>query len=244
MKLLNNKSEEFYIAHFHGRGLLTHPQTKGIPSFVLEIPIYNTESNKIQIITTATYDDIDRMILIKQLENNNIPYINKVPKDLNHRDWYNLKKIPIILESLKETDKEYSLFLDARDVIIMKDFDGMIDLFLTKNKKIMFGASINNFPYDTKADDFLDRNIMGTYKYLNSGTIFGKTTDLISYFEYLDSVKTTVINPVRDDQFLIRYTLEKFKDIVGYNYECDLFQTFGFTSLVIIDEEKEIYRAQ
>lgn len=92
MKLLNNKSQEIYIDHFHGRGIIDHIRTKGIPPFVLNVPIKNADSDRIQIITAATSYNIKDMILIKQLEDNNIPYINKVPTDLTRRDWYNLKK--------------------------------------------------------------------------------------------------------------------------------------------------------
>lgn len=244
MKLLNNKLQEIYIAHFHGRGIIDHPRTKGIPPFVLNVPIKNADSERIQIITAATSDNIDNMILIKQLEDNHIPYINKIPTNLNHRYWHNVEKIPLILESLKETDKEYSLFLDARDVVIVKDLDQLVESFLIKKKKIMFNACVNNFPHDCHADDFLDRSVMGMYKYLNSGVFIGKTTDLIPYFEYLNNIKDKIPNPMNDDQFVVRYTLEQFKDDVGYDYECDLFQAYGFTFLVPVDKENQIYKAQ
>jgi hypothetical protein len=244
MKLLNNKSQEIYIAHFHGRGIIDHIRTKGIPPFVLNVPIKNADSDRIQIITAATSYNIKDMILIKQLEDNNIPYINKVPTDLTRRDWYNLKKIPIILESLKETNKEYSLFLDARDVVIVKDLDLLVESFLMKKKKIIFNACVNNFPPDCHYDDFMDRSVMGAYKYCNSGVFMGKTVDLIPYFEYLNSIKDNIPNPMRDDQLIVRYALEQFKDDVGYDYECDLFQAYGFTFLVPVDKENQIYRAQ
>ena len=113
-----------------------------------------------------------------------------------------------------------------------------------KKKKIIFNACVNNFPPDCHYDDFMDRSVMGAYKYCNSGVFMGKTVDLIPYFEYLNSIKDNIPNPMRDDQLIVRYALEQFKDDVGYDYECDLFQAYGFTFLVPVDKENQIYRAQ
>lgn len=245
MKILNYKGEEFYIAHFQGWGLADYILSKhrGIPDFLLNIPISNIDIDNIQIITIATINELDNMVLIKQLEYNNLPYINDGLHEDISNGWFHIKKIPIILKSLKVTNKEYSLYLDARDVIIIKDFDNFLKLFISKNIKIMFGATINNFP-NVKFDDFIDRSKYGRYKYLNAGTIFGKTSDLISYFEYLENIKNDIPNINKDDQYLIRYTLKDFNDDIGINYECDLFQTFGFSNLKLINKDQEIYQAE
>lgn len=211
-----------YIGHFQG---------KCINKYVDVVEEYGTKEVKIDesISVIMAFNDKEKAISALQLELSKMPYTNAC-KDLN-RKWSNVLKIEYFLEELKKTTSEYSLLTDAYDVVFFKDLDKeFIYKFERMNKKIIFNATKNNHP-NFKIDTISNRCELGEFKYLNAGIVFGKTKDLIEFYEEaLENTKRNDIrNPWESEQLFIRMTSDG-KEYVGIDSECILFQTFSKTN--------------
>lgn len=181
-------------------------------------------SEDVQIITCSNHEE--RSILIDQLKLNKIPYINKVPQEV---EWDNRDKIRYILDALSEVTSKYVLILDANDVLI-EDIHNIIVDFQDTECKLLYNATCNNYP-KVDIDHIPNREDMGKFKYLNAGCCIGETEYTKCFYkkalEYID-----IENPWRSEQYIIRHAFRDCMRDVKFDYKCRVFQTVGGCSLM------------
>ena len=217
MKILNHNRKEFCVAHFQSKCQSNYPQV---------IEVINKQDivipEDVEIITVTNRQNVS--ILVEQLKKFNIGFINKVPQGIY---WTNLKKIGYIIEGLLEVKSKYALILDADDVLLTKDIINIVDKFSLYNKKLIFGATKNNHP-DYVIDKIYDRDFRGEYRYLNAGSCFGTVDFCLEFYTKTNEILQTVIiyNPYKSEQLIIRNAFKDVTDLVDFDYQCKLFQTF------------------
>ncbi|MDR1755241.1 MAG: hypothetical protein LBR74_10185 [Eubacterium sp.] len=224
-RYFSHSKNEVMIAHFPGScKLIKRELLNSLTDTVFYIP------DNIDIISVITDDCLENAPLHKQLLHNKIRYINPVKgKKIN---WVMTMKIPLILDGLIESKKEYSLVLDGLDVVIISDLNGIIEKFLTYNKKVLFNATIWKLP-GMLTETLKNRQQYGKYKFLNAGCCFGKTKDLIDFYKYVKEVFESSRETKKSEQYFIRKAFDKRQEEVFFDYECKIFQVWHST--------KEIY---
>lgn len=192
-------------------------------------------------------------ILHYQLTQCGVPFINP------YEGFYdNSCKIDCYYHALQEVKTEYALLCDGYDVIIMKDLDeGFISKFNSFNVDIMFSRDAAIFPLENvhhiKEQD---------ERHLNSGVIFGKTKELLYFYEQLYSFKQLhyeeeEIKFRRSDQFWIRYFLvETPKDtlpkicldetmtLCATHRHAQIINNTYIKSCTCVDKEREMIRLE
>jgi hypothetical protein len=133
-------------------------------------------------------------------------------------------KIPKVLEYIKEKilgNYDYILFLDATDTNFYSSPNNIIDLFLSKNCSIIFGAEKGLWPNTSYTHLYESKNINSEYKYLNSGTYFGFTEKIIKHMETI--IDKGYENGIDDQgKWTIEYLLSN--DII-IDYNCEFFMS-------------------
>lgn len=227
-KILSHTGNEVYIGHFQGNTI------KKYLDIVEECSLRNVIINpKIQVITVFT--DPSKALTALQLERSQMPYLNAYKE--TDKEFSNVDKILYYVDALKKTTSEYSLLVDGYDVLFMRNLDeGFIEEFKKFKVDILFNATKNNYPNFT-IDDVKERNQLGEFQYLNAGVVFGKTSDLLSFYEeaLLNTKNDEIINPWNSEQLYIRYTANGKKNL-SFDSNCVLFQTFSRTSVTTIGE--------
>lgn len=221
MKILGHNGNEVYIGHFQGLD---------IANYMDVVEEYTSKkvniSPRISVITAFT--DRSRAIAVAQLENSNVGYVNACYESLEN--WSNVDKIKYYVEALEKTVSEYTLLIDAYDVVFFKDVDeSFIEGFHRIGKKVLYNATKNLYPR-FEIDRVENRETLGEFKYLNAGVCFGKTEDLLSFYkEALENTKRKgIVNPWNSEQLFIKLTSDG-KSEVGFDYNCELMQTFSGT---------------
>ena len=222
MQIVNYNGKEFCVAHFQGNCISSYPQIiDEINNQDIRIP------KDMEIVTVTNHPETS--ILVEQLNKHHIDFINKVPQGCY---WTNLKKIGYIIEGLQEVKSKYALILDASDVLLTKDVIHIVDKFASLQKKLIFGATKNNFP-DLLIDKIHDRDFRGDFRYLNAGTCFGTLDGCMDFYLRANEILQHILNynPYNSEQLIIRETFKDATEYVDFDYQCTLFQTFGCTHI-------------
>ena len=205
------------IYHFQGHGrIFKDAFIKWLKEQSLSLP------DNLTVITCESRPG--KGLLIKQLEENNIPYINKVPANI---EWDNRLKIRYILEALQEVTTEYVLILDNADVLLDSNNMDIVDKFLSTGKQLIFNASVNNHP-ECSVGLVEDIDERGCFKYLNAGCCIG-TAEFAKQFYSKAQEYLVIENPQNSEQLIVRHTYENFREEVDIDSSCNIFQTMGGT---------------
>lgn len=148
------------------------------PSTDVDLPSI-TNNDKVTIVTSFT--DKDKAILINQLEESSIDYINAAE---NVETFIKAYKPTYYYNALKNVNTEYVLILDSYDSII-NDLNGIQDLIESYNKKVIYGSWNTHFPTYFDVDFNVPED--NDKKYLNSGVVIGKTSDLKEFYNELST---------------------------------------------------------
>lgn len=164
--------------------------------------------------------------LDRQLKKAGIPFIDLARHYQHDGPWTNVMKIKYLHRYLQEeASTPYILSLDVIDVLLSDDLSTLIDRFLAMDCGILYGASINCHPTDLKTAE--DQEAI--WKYLNAGTMLGKTADLKAFYTELDAVSGTAeIMNINNEQRLIR-TLRNGWGNIKADTGCQIFQTLACT---------------
>lgn len=177
--------------------------------------------DNIDIVSVIEKESLPSAPLHKQLQLNGYEYINPVKN--RHMIWERTKKIFYVLEGLKKAKKEYTLILDGNDVAVLSDLDNIVDIFETYDKKIIFNSTIWMYPH-VIVDNVENRGQYGEYCYLNAGCAFGKTEDLIEFYEYAWNIVKNSSREIDSEQYYIRKAFNNRQDYVFFDYDCKIFQ--------------------
>lgn len=235
---LTSKGTPIKISHFPG---WTRYKYKNLIDRFATTKIKPLPEN-VTLITCVDDDSVayDKSPLIRQLNKNNIPFINAA----EHKDvypWVNNKKIKLLYDALQKVETEYCLILDGIDVTINTDLSDIIEVYKTYGKKIIYNATPWAHPH-VILDLVLNRKeLYGKYCFLNAGCCVGETKALQDFYgEILDIFNKT--NKDEDpywesEQYFVRKAFAKHLDTIFFDYDCKIFQVWHKTelSLPIID---------
>lgn len=221
INLLSHTGNVPYIGHFQGNAMKNYTDiVEEFSSKAVSI------TPRISVITA--FNKKENAIAALQLELSSASYTNACTNF--EKEWNNVDKIGYYVEELSKTTSEYTLLVDANDVIFFKNLDDdFIQKFESMNKKIIFNATKNNHP-NFELDKVENRDALGEFKYLNAGVVFGRTEDLLAFYKEAleNSKRKDIMNPWKSEQLFIRMTANG-KEYVGFDYQCVLFQTFSKT---------------
>ena len=217
--VLSHTGNLFYVGHFQGDVMKKHMDlvTEYSSKKVVITP-------KVSVITA--YNDKTQAITALQLELSGMPYVNACPEGTT--SWTNIDKIKYYVSALEQTTSEYSLLVDAYDVLFFNNIDEVfIQKFNAMGTKILFNATKNNHP-NLDADYVENRDSLGEFKYLNAGVAFGKTADLLAFYKEVLTLTMdkTIRNPGNSEQLYVRIAADG-KSYVTFDHQCILFQTFS-----------------
>lgn len=219
--VLSHTGNAFHLGHFQGDVMKKHMD------LVAEYSSKKvTISPRISVITAFT--DKTQAITALQLELSGMPYVNSCPEGTT--SWSNVDKIKYFVSALERTTTEYSLLVDAYDVLFFNDVDDVfIQKFNNMGTKILFNATKNNHP-KLEVDYVENRDALGEFKYLNAGVVFGKTADLLAFYKEALALTNdkTIRNPWNSEQLYVRIAADG-KSYVSFDHQCILFQTFSKT---------------
>lgn len=145
------------------------------------------------------------------------------------KNWQNKLKINLILNFLKKNNKKYILSLDNYDVIINKNLENIIELFINQEYKILFNATCNIWPpTNTKFKcDILNINSNNIFKYLNAGVWIAYKEYAIQIFEEAKKLINKINLPGYEfsEQIILKHTLNNFSEF-NIDNKCIFFQIF------------------
>lgn len=237
----NSNGEPIRISHFPGWTRYNYAaKMRSFERSKTNIP------DNVTLITCMDDDSVaaDKSPLIRQLTNNNIPFINAA----EHKDvypWVNNKKLQLINDALKKVKTEYCLILDGIDVTINQDLSDIVDLYKTYNKDIIFNATPWAHPH-VEIDVIENRKeLYGRYCYLNAGCCIGTTKALKAFYkECLDIFKACPEDDefYSSEQYHVRKAFANNMDKVWFDYDCRIFQVWHKTEfdLPYLDKDGNI----
>ena len=133
-------------------------------------------------------------------------------------------------DALEKVKSEYALLMDAYDTKV-NGFEGIRDIPSYYGKKIIYSAWKYHFPTFFNVDFGVGEE--NSLKYINSGVVFGRTEDLLAFYQVLsDYIKQ---NYEKDDcyvkdfeQYWVYKFLSENNEIaksVGIDYDSKLVET-------------------
>ncbi|HMO61036.1 MAG TPA: hypothetical protein PKC39_02235 [Ferruginibacter sp.] len=160
--------------------------------------------------------------LDRQLKKGGVAFTDLAKHYAHNGDWMNTYKIKYLDKFLKEVATTYVLCLDAIDVLVCNDLSPLLERFSALNCDILYGASVNPHPSYLKTEE----SLTSRWKYMNCGTMLGKTEALKEFYAVLNSEAEKATQKVNNEQAVIRPVKEQFKNVKA-DTNCDIFQTIG-----------------
>ncbi len=138
-------------------------------------------------------------------------------------------KIDLILNNLKKIKTEYTLILDARDVLICDHLNKtFINKFKKLNTKILFNASSSRYPswINIKAIDTKYKNNLNSKPFLNTGVCFGETKALYAMYQAASEINKKYSQLNKSEQFILKLAivLSNLTHFVSLDNEDKLFK--------------------
>lgn len=228
LQVINKYNNPVNILHFQGKNINILPKTVLV---IANNAVLNKLDSRLTILTVFT--NKQKAILAQQLEKNNIPYINALPNDYDlHQEWKMPNKIKFFIDKLEKINTEFTLILDAYDVLICS-FDKLIEKFLKQKYHILYNSTYNNFP-DEDIDYIKNRESYDDFMlYMNAGCCIGYTKDLLRFYkecyEYIN-----IENELNSEQKVIRTCFAKYsnddnQNFVWIDFKHDIFNSMGCT---------------
>jgi hypothetical protein len=162
-------------------------------------------------------------VLDEQLRKAGIGFVELVSHYGHKGHWQNHWKIKYTYRFLQEVTTPYVLSLDAIDVLATADLTGLVDRFLKMDCDILFGATTRPHPADMRD---LETELT-PWKYLNAGTILGKTEALKDFFGDCDALADELNETHYNNEQRIIKTIRRNYPNAKCDVQCELFQTVG-----------------
>ena len=231
--LINIYNDEERLISYALKENIIYPENNAFQESDTEISkVYQNEnSDKILVLSVATYITDCYKRFIESLENFNIKY--KILGMNNKRysmesvgGGFKIKLLKEFLEGNEIEDDILIIFTDCFDVIfndngdnIIKKYKNIIDRERKEERDnyILFSTEVNCWP-DINLSKFYPK-VDTKYKYLNSGGFIGYKKDILELIN-------TDINELEDDQL---YYTQQFleKENIKLDYKCEIFQTLN-----------------
>lgn len=210
---MKNLLSKYYVMHFPGSGKAYYDY-----SFAQNVLI--KKSDLITIISPMTPDYEQKSIMVKQLNNSGIEYINPV-------DTIRIsipQKIPFILKALEQVTTPYCLIMDGGDTCFGRDLDEeFIEKYKSLGKPVIYNSTTKRFP-DMVIEPmgfFLKQK---DYSLLNAGVCFGTVEALKTVYATAQKFREKIQSRWESEQMYIRYTRVALPDIIGVDGQNILFR--------------------
>ena len=182
-------------------------------------------SSDIAIISTiTTYNSF----FLNQCKNNNIEIIQT--KQSN------------IYEAIKRIEKKYVLIIKDKDALIVNDIENdFLKEFNSLNMPFLFAGM--EFPLPSNdLEGYRNTFIKGKYKNVNGMLMFGKTSDILKFYESIidnERIEDSFI----EEQIKIRKSLINYrKDFISYiDSQANLFSTITKINTIIKEKDNNRY---
>jgi len=151
----------------------------------------------------------------------------KVPYVMSGRGtegWVNTMKAGLLAEYLPKINTKYTMGIDAHDVLLLKDANGIIDTFEEEfDCDMLFNAELVSYPENEELADF-EKAIYGDspFHFLNSGVWIAKTEFLKTVIRDILEIRSS--RP-RSDQEIYRKLHKKYFPRIQIDNRCVIFQT-------------------
>lgn len=199
--------------HFPGSGKAYYDY-----NFAQDIKI--KKSDLITIISPMTPDYEEKSIMVKQLKNSGIDYVNPV-------DTLRMsipQKIPFILKTLDEVTTPYALLMDGGDTCFGRDLDDeFIEKYKSLGKPVIYNSTTKRFP-DIPIEPmgfFLKQK---DFSFLNAGVCIGTVEDLKTVYAKAQKFRETIPSQYESEQMYIRHVRVALPDIIGVDSKNILFR--------------------
>lgn len=195
------------------------------------------DDTTILLVSTDVSENNDKAILIKQLNEYNIPYVNAYDI-LSDIPRFNMIEKPFfIMQALKNITTKYVIICDAYDVLF-NSFNHIIDNFKEYNCDVLFNACKAPFPGKT-IEHIKDRDGMEPYMHLNAGFIVGYRDSLMTLYQkcvfFIESDEYDLNNT--SEQYIVRNAIAKDTPYIDFTdfskhakYRYDYKQTVCFNT--------------
>ena len=152
--------------------------------------------------------------------------------------WRNTMKAPLLVDYVSEATTEYTMGIDCYDVCLIKEADGLVDLFEREfDCDMVFNGELISYPPNTDLANF-ERSKYGDdspFCYLNSGVWIART-------EFLKEVSHDILNfrsrNRRSDQIVYRYLHQKYYPRIQIDKYCKMFQVTCNSSSPYLKDRK------
>jgi len=170
----------------------------------------------------------------ESLEHRKIPFI-QLGSEFDKK-WVNICKLECGLAALKTTKTTYTMTLDSSDIVVIGDISSCFKKFKESSHDVILNADAATWPF-AFPHEFEKKVGRGPQRFLNSGAILGKTSELITIYDYLlnkfDASKYAGINSQvdyclkTDDQIRWKESYQHFYPRMMVDYYCEYFQTIN-----------------
>lgn len=212
---LKSLLSNYYVMHFPGSGKVYYDYKEAASDITIE------KSDLITIISPMTPDYIEDSVMVKQLRNSGIDFVNPidVPKISIPQ------KIPFILKALKEVETPYCLVMDGGDTCFGgKNLDEeFIEKYKSLGKPVIYNGTTKRFP-DIAIEPIGYFLTNGGFSFLNAGVCFGTTEGLIKVYEKAQELRGKIQSRWESEQMYIRHARVKLPDIIGVDSKNILFR--------------------
>jgi hypothetical protein len=229
MKFINTfNNTEPVILHINGSNRHIIQQSNFYLPIIKTSPI--EVPSDLTLITCATHtpDCYNKSPLIKQLNYNNVDFVNIGDNhDGKKNPWKNIFKLKYLNNFLLENNiqTEYICFLDAADILLSEDFKNILTKFKKLKKNLIWGSQMYNYPANhpseiTKPTTELEKQRL---KYVNSflcsGVCIGKTETFKEFIHITYNNIELDGNKWNSDQYEVRKTFNTYHNQLNVDYD-------------------------
>jgi hypothetical protein len=160
--------------------------------------------------------------LEKTLKFFKVPY---VMKGRGTKNWRNTMKAGLLADYLPEINTKYTMGIDSHDVCLVKEANGIIDVFESDfDCDMLFNGELVSYPKNNQLAKFEENCYQkeSPFCYLNSGVWIAKTKFLK---EVINDILVLKSSRPRSDQEIYRKLHHKYYPQIQVDSKCKLFQT-------------------
>lgn len=198
-----------YVLHLPGRG------KKKLGTFLDRWEQVSVNKD-VTVVTIATPDVIDNCVLIKQLKESNIQFINGSDYVELYHQWKKVDKLPMMCAALERVTTPYVLIMDANDAIITNNIDEeFIEKWKEFDSPLVYNSSEYLYPkiFPHPKEVYYDAFLYSQH-YLNAGVAFGETWFAKKFYEeaFSQSNRSEYL-PFDSEQYYVRIAWVKFNEM-------------------------------
>jgi hypothetical protein len=145
--------------------------------------------------------------------------------------WTNRNKPRLICDRLKSVKEKYVLFMDADDVLVVRDLCDIVDRFMSFGCRMLFNASSWAYPLESRYSSIEKLMVNSPFCHLNSGCFIGESEFCVGALEkWLEFNDKTTDSFLESDQIKMKPVYIDLYPDVQIDYNCSIFQILDLES--------------